>query len=89
MLILSQYCEPAFAAQLIGDRPEGVGYLLKERVGDVATFTDAIRRVASGGTALDSEVVRRMMGRPAPGNALGGLTSRYSPRWPRGSRTSA
>ena len=76
VLILSQYCESAFAAQLIGDRPEGVGYLLKERVGDLATFTDAITRVASGGTALDSEVVRRMMGRPAPGNALAGLTSR-------------
>jgi DNA-binding NarL/FixJ family response regulator len=74
VLILSQYCEPAFAAHLIGDRPEGVGYLLKERVGDVATFTDAIRRVASGGSALDSEVVRRMMGRRAPGNALRSLT---------------
>jgi DNA-binding NarL/FixJ family response regulator len=76
VLILSQYCEPAFAVQLIGDRPEGVGYLLKERVGDVATFTDAIRRVASGGSALDSEVVRRMMGRRAPGDALRSLTPR-------------
>jgi DNA-binding NarL/FixJ family response regulator len=76
VLILSQYCEPAFAVELIGDRPEGVGYLLKERVGDVATFTDAIGRVAAGGSALDSEVVRRMMGRRAPGDALRTLTPR-------------
>lgn len=76
VLILSQYCEPSFAVQLIGDRPEGVGYLLKERVGDVATFTDAISRVASGGSALDSEVVRQMMGRRAPGDALRSLTPR-------------
>src|SRR6202453_2906559 len=76
VLILSQYCEPAFAVQLIGDRPEGVGYLLKERVGDVATFTDAITRVASGGSALDAEVVRRMLGRRAPGDVLRRLTPR-------------
>ncbi len=76
VLILSQYCEPTFAVQLIGDRPEGVGYLLKERVGDVSTFIDAIRRVASGGSALDAEVVRRMMGRRAPGDALHSLTPR-------------
>jgi DNA-binding NarL/FixJ family response regulator len=76
VLILSQYCEPAFAVRIIGDRPEGVGYLLKERVGDVATFTDAIRRVAAGGSALDSEVVRRMRGRRAPGDPLRSLTPR-------------
>jgi DNA-binding NarL/FixJ family response regulator len=76
VLILSQYCEPAFAVQLIGDRPEGVGYLLKERVGDVPQFTDAIIRVASGGSALDAEVVRRMMGRRAPGDVLNRLTPR-------------
>jgi DNA-binding NarL/FixJ family response regulator len=62
--------------RLIGDRPEGVGYLLKERVGDVATFTDAITRVASGGSALDAEVVRRMLGRRAPGDVLRSLTPR-------------
>ncbi len=76
VLILSQYCEPAFAVQLIGDRPEGVGYLLKERVGDVPQFTDAITRVASGGSALDAEVVRRMLGRRAPGDVLNRLTPR-------------
>ncbi|HEY0933702.1 MAG TPA: response regulator transcription factor [Trebonia sp.] len=76
ILILSQYCEPSFAVQLIGDRPEGVGYLLKERVGDVAEFTEAITRVASGGSALDAEVVRRMLGRHAPGDILRSLTPR-------------
>jgi DNA-binding NarL/FixJ family response regulator len=76
ILILSQYCEPSFAMQLIGDRPEGVGYLLKERVGDVAEFTDAIARVASGGSALDAEVIRRMLGRRAPGDVLQPLTPR-------------
>ncbi|MCW2523098.1 MAG: LuxR family transcriptional regulator [Frankiales bacterium] len=76
VLILSQYCEPAFAVQLIGDRPEGVGYLLKDRVGDVGTFTDALTRVASGGSALDAEVIRRMLGHRAPSDALRRLTPR-------------
>src|SRR3954453_5424329 len=57
VLLLSQFCEPAFALQLIGDRPEGVGYLLKERVGDVHSFTESVSRVAAGGSALDPEVV--------------------------------
>ena len=52
VLILSQFCEPAYVMQLVGERPEGVGYLLKERVGDVAAFVDAVRRVAAGGSAL-------------------------------------
>jgi len=76
VLILSQFCEPAFALQLIGDRPEGVGYLLKERVGDVGTFLDAIARVAAGGSALDAEVVGRMLGRPAADDPLHALTPR-------------
>ena len=63
VLILSQYCEEQYAVDLIGDRAEGVGYLLKERVGDVEAFVDAVNRVASGGTALDPEVVARMLGR--------------------------
>ena len=67
VLILSQFCEPAFALELIGERPEGVGYLLKERVGDVATFLDAIARVAAGGSALDAEVIGRMLGRSRRG----------------------
>jgi DNA-binding NarL/FixJ family response regulator len=76
VMILSQFCEPAYALELIGDRPEGVGYLLKERVGDVATFVDAVIRVANGGSALDAEVVRRMLGRHRPDDALGALTVR-------------
>lgn len=76
VLILSQFCEPSLVIDLIGDRPEGVGYLLKERVGDVPAFLDAVRRVAGGGSALDPEVVARMLGRPAPGDALYPLTPR-------------
>jgi DNA-binding NarL/FixJ family response regulator len=76
VLVLSQFCEPAFALELIGERPEGVGYLLKERVGDVASFTDALARVAAGGSVLDPEVVGLMLGRRAPGGILDGLTPR-------------
>jgi len=61
--VLSQYYEESYAADLIGDRAEGVGYLLKERVGDVKSFIDAVTRVAGGGSALDPEVVARMLGR--------------------------
>ena len=57
VLVLSQYYEEDYALDLIGDSAEGVGYLLKERVGDVDAFRDAVARVASGGSALDPEVV--------------------------------
>jgi DNA-binding NarL/FixJ family response regulator len=76
VLILSQFCEPAYVLQLVGERPEGVGYLLKERVGDVAAFVDAVTRVAAGGSALDPEVVARILGRHVRGDPLGALTSR-------------
>jgi DNA-binding NarL/FixJ family response regulator len=76
VLILSQFCEPAYAVELISERPQGVGYLLKERVGDVASFVDAVRRIAAGGSALDPEVVGRMLGRPAAGDTLSPLTPR-------------
>jgi DNA-binding NarL/FixJ family response regulator len=76
VLILSQFCEPGIALDLIGDRPEGVGYLLKERVGDVASFTAAVARVAAGGTVLDPEVVGRMLGRRAPADRPWPLTAR-------------
>ncbi len=76
VLILSQYCEPSFAIDLIDNDPAGVGYLLKERVGDVPTFIDAVHRVAAGGSALDPEVITVMLGRPAPGDALSPLTPR-------------
>src|ERR687892_2396871 len=68
ILVLSQFYEESYALDLIGDRAEGVGYLLKERVGDVDTFVDSLRRVAAGGSALDPEIVGRMLGRrPARG----------------------
>jgi DNA-binding NarL/FixJ family response regulator len=63
VLVLSQYYEEQYALDLIGDSAEGVGYLLKERVGDVDAFRDAVARVATGGSALDPEVVGRMLGR--------------------------
>jgi DNA-binding NarL/FixJ family response regulator len=63
VLVLSQYYEEQYALDLIGERADGVGYLLKERIGDVDAFTDAVARVASGGSALDPEVVSRMLGR--------------------------
>ena len=76
ILILSQFYEEDYAVELIGDRPEGVGYLLKERVGDVAAFVAAIERVAAGGTALDPEVVGRMLGRRRSASPLDELSAR-------------
>src|ERR1700761_3896013 len=70
VLVLSQYYEEQYALDLIGDSAEGVGYLLKERVGDVDAFTDAVARVAAGGSALDPEVVGRMLGRRRREGAL-------------------
>jgi DNA-binding NarL/FixJ family response regulator len=61
ILILSQYVEPVYTAELLATGEGGVGYLLKERVGDVPAFMDAIRRVAEGGTALDREVVAELV----------------------------
>ena len=63
VLVLSQFFEESYAIELIGDHAEGVGYLLKERVGDVSVFIDAVCRVAEGGTALDPAIVGRMLGR--------------------------
>jgi DNA-binding NarL/FixJ family response regulator len=63
VLVLSQFYEAQYALDLIGERAEGVGYLLKERVGDVESFVDSVTRVAGGGSALDPEVVARMIGR--------------------------
>ena len=61
MLVLSQYVETAYASELIGEDSAGIGYLLKERVGDVQGFLDALRRVAAGGTVLDREVVTQLL----------------------------
>jgi DNA-binding NarL/FixJ family response regulator len=76
VLVLSQYYDERYAVDLIGDRADGVGYLLKERVGDVEVFTDAVGRVAAGGSALDTEIVARMLGRRRPHDALDELTPR-------------
>jgi DNA-binding NarL/FixJ family response regulator len=75
ILVLSAFYEEGYAVELIGDRPDGIGYLLKERVGDVDAFVSAIQRVAAGGSALDPEVVGRMLRRRA-GGPLDELTAR-------------
>ncbi len=76
VLVLSQYYDDQYAVDLIGDSAEGVGYLLKERVGDVEVFTEAVARVAAGGSALDPEVVGRMLGRRRRGGPLDDLSPR-------------
>jgi DNA-binding NarL/FixJ family response regulator len=76
VLMLSQYYDERYAVDLIGDRAEGIGYLLKERVGDVDAFIDAVTRVAAGGSALDTEIVARMLGRGRTHDALDELTPR-------------
>jgi DNA-binding NarL/FixJ family response regulator len=62
VLVLSQHLEPAYMLELVGDDASGVGYLLKDRVRDVAEFVDAVERVAAGGTAFDPEVVKALVG---------------------------
>ena len=76
ILVLSNYYEEAYALALIDERPQGVGYLLKERVGDVDAFVDAVERVAAGGSALDPEVVGRMLGRRNRDGPLESLSPR-------------
>jgi DNA-binding NarL/FixJ family response regulator len=61
VLVFSQYVETRYATRLLADRPTGVGYLLKDRVADVADFVEALTRVANGGTALDPEVVGHLL----------------------------
>ena len=76
VLVLSGHYEETYAAELLRESAEGVGYLLKERVAEVETFTDAVSRVAAGGTALDPEVVGRMLGRRGNRGGLAELTDR-------------
>ena len=81
ILILSQYVEPVYTAELLASGEGGIGYLLKERVGEVRAFVDAVQRVATGGTALDREVVAELMrsrGDRAGDSALDDLTPRES-----------
>jgi DNA-binding NarL/FixJ family response regulator len=75
ILVLSQYVEERYAADLLSANTRGVGYLLKDRVADVTEFLDALRRVAAGGTALDPEVVAQLLVRRGP-DPLEALTQR-------------
>jgi DNA-binding NarL/FixJ family response regulator len=76
VLVLSQYVERQYASELLADRGGGVGYLLKDRVGDVREFMEALARVAAGGTALDPEVVAQLMVRRRRDDRLAILTPR-------------
>ncbi|MGD6740432.1 response regulator [Streptomyces sp. BH106] len=76
VLLFSQYVETKYATRLLAEGSAGVGYLLKERVANVAEFTDALARVAAGGTALDPEVVTQLAGGGRATEELSSLTER-------------
>jgi DNA-binding NarL/FixJ family response regulator len=76
VVVLSQYLEDRFALELVGDRADGVGYLLKEKVASPELLADAVRRVAAGGSALDPDVIARLVGRRRDPGPLDELTPR-------------
>jgi DNA-binding NarL/FixJ family response regulator len=76
ILMFSQYIETRYAAELLADGAAGIGYLLKDRVADVSDFVDALVRVASGGTALDPEVVTQLMGASRRADSISVLSPR-------------
>ena len=76
VLVLSQFLEDSYVFDLVADGAQGVGYLLKEKVGDLRMFTDAVRRVAAGESALDPDVVARLVGRKRKASPLDNLTPR-------------
>jgi DNA-binding NarL/FixJ family response regulator len=76
VLVLSQYINESYAVELLQGSAEGIGYLLKDRVSDVSAFTDALRRVGEGGSALDPEVVASLLGRRRANDPLDRLTPR-------------
>jgi DNA-binding NarL/FixJ family response regulator len=76
VLVLSQYVEVGLALQLLSDSAERVGYLLKDRISDVRDFTDAVRRVAGGGSAIDPTIVSALLRRRRADDPLSGLTPR-------------
>jgi DNA-binding NarL/FixJ family response regulator len=76
VVVLSQYVESRYAQRLLADQPGGVGYLLKERVSDIAVLVDALRRVADGECVLDPTIVSRLMRRRRPDSPLTQLTNR-------------
>ena len=76
ILLFSQYIETRYAAELLADDAAGIGYLLKDRVADVSDFVEALRRVASGGTALDPEVVTQLLGASRQSDSISVLSVR-------------
>jgi len=76
LLVLSQFVEERYAAELLADNTEKVGYLLKDRISDVREFIEAVQRVATGGTALDPQVVRQLVARSRRADPVGRLTRR-------------
>ncbi len=76
VLVLSQFLEDSYAFDLVADGAQGVGYMLKEKVGDLGLFTDAVRRVAEGGSVLDPDVVARLVGRKRKPSPIDDLTPR-------------
>ena len=76
VLVLSQYVEPSYALRLLERHPEAVGYLLKERIFDVAVLVDALRRIADGETVVDPTIVARLLGRKRRDDPLASLTDR-------------
>ena len=76
VLVLSQYVEQLYARELLAGGSGGLGYLLKDRVFDSAQFVDAVRRVAAGGTAMDPEVIDRLLVRNSGDNAIAALSPR-------------
>ena len=76
VLVLSQYVEPTYALRLLEDHPEKVGYLLKERIFDVAVLVDALRRIDEGETVIDPTIVSRLVGRRRREDPLAELTPR-------------
>ena len=76
VLVLSQYVDEAYALDLLSDSTESTGYLLKDRIADIETFTDAVQRVANGGSALDPEVVALLLGRRRREDPLAVLSPR-------------
>jgi DNA-binding NarL/FixJ family response regulator len=76
VLMLSQYLDASYAIELVADNARGVGYLLKEKVAEIAVLVDAVNRVASGGTALDPDVVEALVRRPRKPGPFDSLTRR-------------
>jgi DNA-binding NarL/FixJ family response regulator len=76
VLVFSQYIETRYAAELLSGRSDRVGYLLKDRVADVADFMDALERIAAGGTVLDPEVISQLVGASRRNEVVSSLTAR-------------